>query len=177
MPPPAGHPRYWSEGEPCYRVLAPDVFAAESVAPVVGDVLLLSVLGPLNLVDVMPDFVEQRERQQQIPYEPQLQEPTGRTIEGPIHEELDPGWLALPSRMVKAGHLRMPRLLPPTPRSSSLPSTGESRRIGQDHLPQTGQVFSGHRRKQLGHTGTRVAGDGEIAVRLDDLDHSRRAYY
>jgi hypothetical protein len=96
-------------------VLVPDVFTAEPVAPVVRDLLLLSVLGALNLVDVMAEFVEQRECQQQIPYEAQSQEPTRRTIEGPIHKELDPSCLALPSRMVKAGHVRMPCLLPPAP--------------------------------------------------------------
>lgn len=177
MTPPADHPRYWSEGEPRYRVFATDVFAAEPAAPVVRDVLLLSVFGALNLVDVMTEFVKQRPRQQQIPYEAQLQKPSRRAVQDLVHEDLDPGCLASPSWMVQTGHLRVPRLVPATPGPSPLPSTRESGRIGEDHAPETGQVFRWHCLKQLGYATARVTGGGKVPVRFDDLDHLDRAYY
>jgi hypothetical protein len=73
--------------------------------------------------------------------------------------------------MVQARRVHVPRLLPPPPGSRSLPSTGESRRIGQDYLAQASEVHGWNRAKEFRHTGARVTRSGEVAVCLDDLDH------
>jgi hypothetical protein len=93
-----------------------DVDARQPGGPVVGDVLTFAVLRPHHLVDVVADFVEQHRPEDPGPQEPHPQKHCWHTAGHPIHEQLDPRWLAVPRLVVESGCIDMPYLAPEAPR-------------------------------------------------------------
>jgi hypothetical protein len=164
-------PGYWQQHHTGQGVSASDVVSHQSSFPVVSNILWFPLLRPVPPMNVVAHFVVQGRAEEEGAHQADPEGPAGRVAGDLVDEQLDPGSVASPFRMVHAKRIRVLALSASMPAPPTLAAPLQRAPVREDHTPEPRNLLGRNGFQQSGYGSRGVERRRVVAIGLDNLYH------